>query len=855
MAEKNEILSIILDGKSCAVDSGLTILEAAERHGVYIPTLCTHKDLAPFGACRMCVVEVGGIKGFPTACTTPVQDGMVVKTQTDGINELRREVLRLTLTQHTCGCLVCDESEECKEHSGTTRKVGVTTGCRTCPNDSHCDLQDVAKKIGLTEIVYPVYYRGLPIEKYDPFYDRDYNLCILCGRCVRICQDVRGADTLAFQRRGSRTIIGPAFGGTHFESGCEFCGDCVSVCPTGALSEKVRKWDGEPDREEVTTCPLCGVGCQVRLLVKDERVIGSLPADDRVPGDGELCVKGRFCLTELVNHHRRLKKPYVVRGEGKVEIAWDEAIDVAVKKLAGCAPEKFAMVVSPDCTNEDLYVAQKFTRVAMRSNNIDTSARLRYGAGFHAYLGLMTNAARLSDIREAGVILAVGLDTRFGRSVAGVEIRKAVKRGAKLVTIHPRAHNLALLAEEWLRAEPGLDHGYFESLLDAITMRRDGQTGSNEMDRELSRVARLLGEAAAPLILIGPDVLHYAHTPRLLGIIGELARAVGGRVLVLPAESNLVGSILMGAYAELLPGGFASSDKRRTADLEKIWRANLPNLSRRWTAESLGVHDGLDVLYLIGEVPRGERAPGEFVIYQNAFPPESAGQADLLLPSAVFSETDGTILNGEGSIRRMKKTVEPPGAALADWEILCRIARKMGVGGFDFTDVREIAEEISRLVDGFGGVGATGRERLLLPGVWPVDLAETDHAAGTPSRSPEQTAAKSSGNPDGVPSATYPFVLTASMQENVYKGFPISNWVAGAREIFADECVEMNPEDAARAGVEDGEEIVVSSTAFERKWRTRIVADQAERSLHVTLRPNGWLGPNPHYVNMRKCDV
>jgi formate dehydrogenase alpha subunit len=183
------MMTVTIDNRVINVERGLTILQAAERNDIYIPTLCAHKDLTPFGGCRMCIVEVEKMRGFPTSCTTPVEDGMIVRTQTAQLQAERMEILRLILSEHPSSCLVCDEQDECKEYSGTIRKVGVTTGCRYCPNDGQCELHDVAEKMGIKEIGYPVYYRGFPVKKDDPFFDRDYNLCILCGRCPDVSGD------------------------------------------------------------------------------------------------------------------------------------------------------------------------------------------------------------------------------------------------------------------------------------------------------------------------------------------------------------------------------------------------------------------------------------------------------------------------------------------------------------------------------------------------------------------------------------------------------------------------------------------------------------------------------------------
>lgn len=872
MTQRNGMVTINLDGKSCEVEAASTILEAARRHGVYIPTLCTHEGLFPYGACRICLVEVDGIRGFPTACTTPVQNGMVIRTDTEKVRELRREVLRLTLSHHPCGCIVCEESEDCRAHSETTRKAGVTTGCRTCPNDGTCELQDVVERIGLEGIDLPIYYRALYVEKEDPFYDRDYNLCILCGRCVRICQDIRGSGILAFQKRGARTIIGPAYGRTHLESGCEFCGTCVSACPTGALSEKVRKWDGPPDREETTTCPLCGLGCEIKLLVKDERIIGSLPAGDPVrrrssdaadrsvePG-GELCVKGRFCLTEIVNDHRRSKKPYIVQERAKVEVDWERAVEVAAEKLSSCQPERFAVLVSPNCTNEDLYVAQKFARVAMRSNRVDTSARTFYGEGFQSYLNLMKLAATVSDIGKASVILAVGLDTRFGRSGMGVEIRNAVRGGAKLVTINPREHNLSLIASEWLRPESGSMGDAIESFVGTVTASRGGGRGAA---REISKAARLLQEGTSPLIIVGPEAVHDGESARVLDIVEKLARAVGARVLTLPAHCNFFGSVLMGAYPELLPGGFAASDKARRGAIEKRWGVNLGEPAVTWTGASLrgrsggGEPDGprsaqggetLDVLYLVGEVPFDERPSAGFVIYQNITPPCEVDYADLVLPAAAFSEVEGTFVSGDGRVRRVKKAVDPPGDARPDWEILSRIARKMGVKGFDFSHARDVHAEIASLVSGFGDFDSL--EKAPLPFVYEGEMIRSGkaEAAGGAHAGPERAGMKKS-------EGAYPFVLTVSVEEHTYRGFPISTWVGGAREIFPDGSLEISPEDAERTSIAEGDEVVVWSAGFERTWRARIVEHQAPGSLHVTLREQETLGRGPLRVHVRRRDV
>jgi predicted molibdopterin-dependent oxidoreductase YjgC len=767
----NKTIALTIDDQLVRVEHGSTILQAAESAGVYIPKLCAHKDLTPYGGCRMCLVEVEGIRGLPTACTTPATEGMVVRTRTAKVQEERLAIFQLILSEHPCSCLVCEEAANCRGSMETVRKVGVSTGCRSCPNDGQCEIQEVAERIGLSEIVYPIYYRGLRVEREDPFYDRDYNLCILCGRCVRVCQEVRAANVLAFKQRGGRTVIGPAFERTHLEAGCEFCGACVEVCPTGTLSEKTRKWTGKPESEVVTTCALCGVGCQLRVLVKNGEVVGTLPAEGSLVSGSQLCVKGRFCVAELVSHPKRLKKPVRTIGGRSVDSSWDEAIAAAAEKLSACPPERFGMVVSANLSNEDLYVAQKFAREAMRSRNIDTGARAFYGPGFAAYVDLLRRSAPLASVREASVVLCVGLDTRFGRSVVGVELRRAMKRGAKIVTLNPHDHNLAILADSWIRPDapyvvdslsmlgrfalPPSAHAHAQGA-GAPAAQPQAPSARSEISDALSSAARLLRESRSNVILVGSEFIHYEHAAEIFSLVAKIADAAGAGVVPLPVFNNLYGSILMGCYPEILPGG----------------RPSRPAGSGDAAAPGGFPRDALDVLYLIGETPPNLRARPAFVIYQNTHPIDPGYKADLVFPAAEFTEIDGTFVNGEGRIQRVRKAVDPPGEALPDWKILSLVAAKMGIEGFDYENAGDIHKEISGLVDRFDA----------------FDEPDTAHAAlrvEAALGAPRHAASKERATRDGSDlSDEFPHVLAESDGEHVYRGISIARWVEGARVIF-----------------------------------------------------------------------
>ncbi|HBZ01632.1 MAG TPA: hypothetical protein DEO84_09975 [candidate division Zixibacteria bacterium] len=830
MNKQSEPVGIIIDNRQLQAASGMTILQAAEKNNIYIPTLCAHKDLTPFGGCRMCIVEVEGMRGFPTACTTPIQEGMIVRTQTTQVNSVRAEILQLILSEHPVSCLICDEAEECKKYNVTTRKVGVTTGCRYCPNDSQCELHDVAEKLGIKEIGYPILYRNLRVEKEDPFFDRDYNLCILCGRCVRMCQEIRTAGTLAFKKRGHQTIIGPAYDRTHLEAGCEFCGACVSVCPTGALSEKTRKWEGKADREEVTTCAFCGIGCQIRLQIRGDEIIGSLPADDPLVNNGQLCVKGRFCVTETVNDYRRLKRPYKTVGITRVDIPFNEAIDIAAQKLAECFPDDFGMIVSPNCTNEDLYIAQKFTRAAIGSNNIDTSTRIFYGQSINSYLNLTKMSVPLSTLRKSSVILCVGLDTRFARSVAGVELRIATRRGAKLITINSHEHNLSLIAEKKLYPAP-------DNMLEILnSIENLTKLNSNNNDKgELSIVATMLKGAKFPVILVGPDLLSLPDSPAILDCIARITRNIEGGILPLPSHNNFIGSIFMGAYPEALPGGIRYDSDINIQKIKELWNRDSLDYDGHWNSLSNGADPKKKVIYLIGEAPYAQRPSCDYMIYQNIYHPPSSYSANLVFPTTAFTENEGSFINGEGRIQKVRKGVKPPGEARPDWDILCQIARKLGKTGFDYSSVDDIRKEIANFVDGFGD--AEFGNRALVPLIFDIDM-------NIPTT-----------RPLNISSADFPFKLDLSIIEHSYRGYPLTNWVSGLKSLYIEGQLDINHEDAKIIGISTGDKVMVTSLNFEKTWPVKINERQPQGKVSVTVPMSEFPGFIPKQVNVRKNDV
>jgi predicted molibdopterin-dependent oxidoreductase YjgC len=804
MAEE-ETIKLEFNGREVTAPGGITVLRAAELNDIYIPTLCSHKDLSPFGGCRMCLVEIDGIRGYPLACNTMASDGMKVRTDTVAIEEMRRELLQLILSEHPSSCLVCDERVECRQFMGTVRKAGVTTGCRYCPNDTQCELQDLVEKLGITEIHYPILYRHYETERMDPFFDRDYNICILCGRCVRMCQEMRGTAVLAFNYRGPKVIVGPAFGRNHIEAGCEFCGACITVCPTGALAEKSSKWDGKPDDYIVATCPYCAIGCRLELYRRDGKFSTAKPVLDPEVNDGQACVKGRFCMGEVSHHFKRARKPFTQEGAYWKEKTWDEVLDIASEKLKGLKPGEFAMLISPDCTNESLYVAQKFARTAMGTNSIDSTAREALGGGLGFWAELFGKPIAINEIKNASRILAVTLDTRFSFSIVGVEIRKALQKGAGMVTIGPRESNLARYAEIWLQPTSG----YEGLLLQAIAKGgrkdiKDAATKAGIDPKSLQKASDFLNSGENLTIILGPGVFMYSAKAELVDALRTFLKKDNVTIIPFYVGANTRGALEMGVFPEVLPGVKSISDPQAVESIEKAWNTKLPD-DKGLTLSDIREGEKLKVLYLVGAHPGFKRPKCDFLIFQDTFEPDF--KCDLYLPAASFLEAAGTLTNVEGRVQEAPRIEELPdsvmyGRARPDWWIFAQIAQKLGVKGFEYKSDDEIRSEIASIVADFPGDGKLDRARRIIAkvdGLPEPGLIETDI-----SKSKEE------------------FFLTLRPMGYTHRGQVFTELVEGLQILNPEDGLYFNSDDARELDIMVGELVTIKAGSIKATAPARI---------------------------------
>ncbi|MCD4768778.1 MAG: (2Fe-2S)-binding protein, partial [Bacteroidales bacterium] len=524
-------MKLIINNKTIEVNRELTVLEAAEENGIYIPKMCAHPELVPYGGCRLCIVEIEGRKGYPTSCTTIVEDGMIVRTDTNTLQEMRIDLVQLILSEHPSACLLCEDIVGCSQFQETIRKVGVTTGCRWCPKDKDCELQKVVESFNITELTLPGLYRDHPVEKYDPFFDRDYNLCIYCGRCVRICNEYRKSSVLSLRQRGKHTTIGPSFDTNHTDAGCEYCGACVSVCPTGAMSEKSRKWWGMPDTYSSSICPLCSINCEIQVLSLHDKIVGTIPPGKPHESAGELCVKGRFCLSEIVNRTERILEPQFHYPEGYGIVSWDEVITKGGEILQNLKPERSAVFISPDLPVEDYLAAKTFSEKVLKTDVITSSC---FDTNMIAYTKLALNSVSLEKVRKADNILSLFLNGNYNFAPLTMAVKGAASSGIPYYQLGWIKDTTSRFATHSIVPEPGDE----VRILDRIITCIESGKCDNEMIKELSD---RLKENDNPVIIIGPWVLSLSNCTIILDRIRKIISITNSKLYMPDPHGNLRG--------------------------------------------------------------------------------------------------------------------------------------------------------------------------------------------------------------------------------------------------------------------------------------------------------------------------
>jgi len=679
-------------------------------------------------------------------------------------------------------------------------------------------------------------------------------------------------------------VIAPPDDLTLKEANCQFCGACVDACPVGALIERSARWTASPDRVVTTICPYCGVGCQLKLDIKDEKIIRAIPDRDGPANKGQACVKGKFGL-DFVGDPNRLTSPLIKKNGEFVEATWEEALDLIATRLASYKGDQFASISSAKCTNEDNYVFQKFTRVVMGTNNIDHCARLCHAptvAGLATSFGsgAMTNS--IEEIAGARCILAIGTNTTEDHPVIALEIKKAVDKGAKLIVADPRQIGLCRMAHIWMRHRPGTDVAllmgmarviFDEELLDKAFINERCENFIEFMNSleafDLDRVSEITGvlaatiaEAARVYATNGPSAILYAMgitqhshgtdnvlaTANLAMLTGNVGKPSSG-VNPLRGQNNVQGACDMGALPNVYPGYQGVAGPALRAKFEDAWGCTLPAEPGVVLTDMFHAMDEgkIKAVYLMGENPvlsdpdakHVEESLGKlgFLVVQDIFLTETARLADVVLPGTSFAEREGTFTNTERRVQLVRKAIDPVGNSKPDWQIICEVARRMGAKGFDFADPSKIMEEIADLPPAYGGITLARLENGGLQ--WPCpyeDHSGTQYLhADIFVRGKGRFTPLEYKPPKEQPDADYPLVLTTGRSSYQFHTGTMTRKSKGLNELKGEEEVEINPQDAEALGIADGDRVQVASRRGKVTAKAKVTENSQKGVIFMTF--------------------
>lgn len=851
LAVKNEArLSVTINGERHEFQEGLTILEALRSVGEGVPTLCSDARLEPSGNCRICLVQLSGRVHPVTACNTRLSDGMRIETRTPELELARRAILSMQAPSYPKEAVL--RSPDKQFHKLLRRyklldQLGADTERNTLnrPDDSHTYIHvDMAQ-------------------------------CVDCYRCVRICAEVQGQFVWQVWNRGSATQIRPDSGTTLRDSSCVSCGACVDACPSGALEDKSILRYGTPESWTRTTCPYCGTGCEMSVGVKDGRIVSVKPIQDAPVNRGHLCVKGRYAF-DFVHAEDRVTEPMVRSSRGKWKtVSWEEAVEFVAKGLRRTVErygaDSIGVLGSARATNEENYLAQKFARVGVGTNNVDCCARVCHtptAAAMKLMLGTGAATNSFDDIERARTILICGANPTENHPVIGARIKQAAVKGANLIVIDPRRIELARYAQVHLAPRPGTNIPLLNALACAII--DEGLADERFLEERVADVEefrRFIGEYAPERVaeICGVDAglirkaarLYAAQTPSMsfhgLGLTEHTQGTEGVMCLVnlalltgnlgkpgagvnpLRGQNNVQGSAHMGCDPGTLTGSVAVEDGR--ALFERVWQSSLPatkglNLLQMMDAAVEGKLKalwaiGYDIFLTDADANTTERALDslELVIVQDMFLNETARKfATVFFPAASSFEKDGTFMNAERRIQRVRPAIAPLGNSKPDWEIIELVARALGLGRFfDFHSPEEIWNEVRAVWK--GGAGAT-YERLERGGLqWPCP---SENHTGTQilhtdSFSTEKRAALRRIQYRPTAETTdeeFPFLLMTGRTLYQFNAGTMTLRTPNAA-LRPTDYLDICPEDAARLGLYDGERVRLLSRYGEASLRLR----------------------------------
>jgi formate dehydrogenase alpha subunit len=872
------MLNLTINGKKVTAKKGSTILEAARDNGIHIPTLCHMDGIHDTHSCRICVVEVAGARNLQPACAVKAADGMVIETQTEKVLSARRTVINLLLSNG--------------EHD-----------CMSCEANGDCLLQDAAYDLGIEKPAFTIEsLENAEIDDSSQMIIRDNRRCILCRKCIIACNDIVCNDVLGIANRGSQSVVICDNGKPMGSSTCVQCGECVQQCPTGALIDrkskgKARNWE---TRKVRTTCPYCGVGCQLYLHMKGEQIVRVTGVEDGFPNKGRLCVKGRYGY-DFIYSKDRLTTPLIKENGEFREASWDEALDLVASKfkeiIEKYGPDAVAGVSCARSKNEDSYNMQKLFRAVYQSPNIDHCARTCHAptvAGLMESFGTggMTNS--IGEFANTNLLFCIGTNMTEAHPIAATFVKNGKRKGAKLIVVDPRKHKLADHADIFAQIKVGSDVAFINGIMNVLInedlydkefvdkycenfdqLKEQVMKYPPELAGEISGVSRdTIIEIARMMAANKPGMLIYTlgiteHTTgtenvmscaNLQMLLGNVGKENSG-VNPLRGQNNVQGACDMGALPDTLPGYQKLSDEAAIKKFAKAWGVEIiPARKGLMIPEMLeGLLDKkIRAIHIFGEnlvntepdIAQVEKCmeAADFIVCNEIFPNETTRFADVILPAASWGEDEGTYTNCERRVSRVRKVKNPPGQAKPDWWIFKELAKRFG-HNWESNSCREIWDnELTELCPNFKGLKYY---RLEGDGIqWPCTDenhpgTQILHMDGHFTRGKGQFQGLDWAPPAEVPDEEYPMVLSTGRRLYHYHTRTQTGRAGGLNNLLPEEWADISVEDAKELNICDGDLIRVKSRRGEvivkAKVSPRIQKGMVWMSFHFRETNANWV--------------